>query len=602
MTAAPSAVEIDPEAIGLGGVGAPVRLFLDDDLRRGRLTALARPILAVPHLLLLTAWSLALAPGVLAATLAGIVTGRVPQGLHEFVGRYLRYSVQVSGYMQLVTEPFPAFGGDPGYPLDVDLPPRVKQSRWRIALRPLLALPAMLLARLLGVIAAFAAAGSWVLALVLGRTLPAFRDTVTYALSYKAQTLAYTGLLTDVYPTLGADVSSRAAPDESIPAPPILDRIRSGDLGSWPVIIALAIVVLAFSQTAQNFFTPGNFTNIITQMAGTCLLAYGIIFVLLIGEIDLSVSFVSGVAGVVVAKAQLPNGAHLPWYVCVFLAILAATAIGAFQGSVVALIGVPSFVVTLAGFEIWQGVIQRTVPGVIVIQDNMINNFSSYFFSAKGGWIIAGIVSAAYVGGMVGSAISGKRHGIALRSPILFALKVVLVPVIALLTVWISNKDRGVPFALLLVVGALLVWTFVAKRTTFGRHVYAVGGNAEAARRAGINVARIRILVFMISGAMSGLGGIVLAARLNSVDLNAGGGTLLIDAIAAAVIGGTSLFGGRGEIRNALIGAALISTVSNGMFILGYTTGVIFMVTGAILLLAVTFDTVARRLQVKTGR
>jgi len=382
----------------------------------------------------------------------------------------------------------------------------------------------------------------------------------------------------------------------------ILDNIRTGSLGSWPVVISLAIIVIAFSQTAQNFFTPGNFTNIITQMAGTCLLAYGVVFVLLIGEIDLSVSFVSGVAGVVVAKTQLPNGADMPWYLCIFLALLAAVLIGAFQGSIVALIGVPSFVVTLAGFEIWQGVIQRTVPGVIVIQDDMINNTSNYFFSTLAGWIMAGVVSGAYVLGMVGAAVSSRRHGIDLRDPALFALKLVVVPAIAFLTVWILNKDRGVPFALLLVVGALLVWTYVARRTTFGRHVYAVGGNAEAARRAGINVARIRILVFMISGAMSGLGGIVLAARLNSVDLNAGGGTLLIDAIAAAVIGGTSLFGGRGEIRNALIGAAMISTVSNGMFILGYTTGTIFMVTGAILLLAVTFDTVVRRLQVRSGR
>jgi D-xylose transport system permease protein len=382
----------------------------------------------------------------------------------------------------------------------------------------------------------------------------------------------------------------------------ILDAIRSGNLGSWPVVIALAIIVLVFAQTANNFFTPGNFTNIITQMAGTCLLAYGIVFVLLIGEIDLSCAFVSGVAGVVVGTTQLPNGAHLPWYVCIFLAILAATLIGGFQGSVVALVGVPSFVVTLAGFEIWQGVIQRTVPGVIVIQDNMINNTSNYFFSEVGGWIIGGLVSAAYVGGTLGAVIAGRRHGIAIRDPLVLGLKLVTVPAIALATVVICNRDRGVPFALLLVVGALLVWTFVAKRTTFGRHVYAVGGNAEAARRAGINVPRIRILVFMISGAMSGLGGIVLAARLNSVDLNAGGGTLLIDAIAAAVIGGTSLFGGRGEIRNALIGAAMISTVSNGMFILGYTTGTIFIVTGAVLLLAVTFDTIARRLQVRSGR
>ncbi|HXK34398.1 MAG TPA: ABC transporter permease [Dehalococcoidia bacterium] len=383
----------------------------------------------------------------------------------------------------------------------------------------------------------------------------------------------------------------------------IWDNVRTGNLGSWPVIGALAIIVLVFSQTAQNFFTPVNFTNIITQMAGTCLLAYGIVFVLLIGEIDLSVSFVSGVAGVIVAETQLPNGANLPWYLCVFLALLAATLIGAFQGSIVALVGVPSFVVTLAGFEIWQGVIQRTInTGVIVIQDDMINNFSNYFFSQLAGWIMAALVSGAYVAGTLWSTVQGVRHGIAVRDPIMLAIKLVAVPAVAIVTVWILNKDRGVPFALLLVVAGLLVWTFVAKRTTFGRHVYAVGGNAEAARRAGINVARIRILVFMIAGAMSGLGGIVLAARLNSVDLNAGGGTLLIDAIAAAVIGGTSLFGGRGEIRNALIGAAMISTVSNGMFILGYHPGVIFIVTGAILLLAVTFDTVVRRIQVRSGR
>jgi D-xylose transport system permease protein len=388
-----------------------------------------------------------------------------------------------------------------------------------------------------------------------------------------------------------------------------MDRARSGNLGSWPVIIALALVVLVFSQTAQNFFTPANFTNIITQMAGTCLLAYGVVFVLLIGEIDLSVSFVSGIGGVVVAQAQLPNGAHLPWYVCVFLAILATTAIGAFQGSIVALVGVPSFVVTLAGFEIWQGVILRWVPGVIVIQDPAINNFSNYLFPigwwsgwVPGGWTLGVVVSLIYVAGVAGSAYAGVRHGIPIRQPALLVLKLLVVPLIALTTVGVLNRDRGVPLALLFVVGALLVWTFVAKRTTFGRHVYAVGGNAEAARRAGINVPRIRILVFMISGAMSGLGGIVLAARLNSVDLNAGGGTLLIDAIAAAVIGGTSLFGGRGEVRNALIGAAIISTVSNGMFILGYSTGTIFIVTGAILLLAVTFDTIARRLQMRSGR
>jgi len=171
-------------------------------------------------------------------------------------------------------------------------------------------------------------------------------------------------------------------------------------------------------------------------------------------------------------------------------------------------------------------------------------------------------------------------------------------------TVWILNKpgSGGVPLGLLLMVGALVVLTFLSKRTTFGRHVYAVGGNAEAARRAGVNVPRIRILVFMIAGLMSGLGGIVLAARLQSVDLQAGSGELLINVIAAGVIGGTSLFGGRGEVRNALIGSALIYTIESGMFILGYATGIIYIVTGIVLLLAATFDTIVRRIQLRSGR
>ncbi len=380
-------------------------------------------------------------------------------------------------------------------------------------------------------------------------------------------------------------------------------NVRTGNLGNAPVVIALVFVIIYFSFTATNWLTPVNFTNLIGQLAGVCMLAYGVVFVLLIGEIDLSIAFVSGIAGVVVAELQLPTGAHLPGIVCILLALLATTAIGAFQGSFVAFIGVPSFVVTLAGFLIWQGVILRTITqGVIVIQDNTVNDVYGYFFSDLGGWIIGIVISVAYVAGMLGSAYANRRHGIALRDPALFVAKLVLIPTITLLTVWYCNRDRGVPFALLLVVAMLLILTFLAKRTTFGRHVYAVGGNAEAARRAGINVKRIRILVFMISGFMSGLGGIVLAARLNSVDLNAGGGTLLIDAIAAAVIGGTSLFGGRGEVRNALVGALLITTIANGMNTVGYTNGVIYIVTGSILLLAVTFDTIVRQRQIKAGR
>jgi D-xylose transport system permease protein len=384
----------------------------------------------------------------------------------------------------------------------------------------------------------------------------------------------------------------------------IRDAIRSGNLGSAPVIGALGLVVLFFSLTAQNFFTPVNFSNLIGQMVGTCMLAYGVVFVLLIGEIDLSIGYVSGIAGMIAALLQNPTpiGPGLPGWLCILIAITCTTIIGAFQGAFVALLLVPSFVVTLAGLLIWQGVIQLELGGVIVIQDNTINNVYGYFFSDTGGWIIAGVISFLYVALMLGGALIGRRHGIVVRDPMGLLGKVVAVPVITCLVVLISNKDRGVPFALVLVVAMLLVLTFLAKRTTFGRHVYAVGGNAEAARRAGIIVPRIRILVFMISGFMSGLGGIILASRLQSVDLNAGGGTLLIDAIAAAVIGGTSLFGGRGEVRNALIGAALIATISNGMNTKGWENAIIYIVTGGILLLAVTFDTIVRRVQVKAGR
>jgi D-xylose transport system permease protein len=404
--------------------------------------------------------------------------------------------------------------------------------------------------------------------------------------------------------TSGVAAVEAAPPGEEPLGRRIIENVKGGNLGNWPVVFALGVMVLVFGLVANNFFTAANFTNIITQMAGTTMLAYGVVWVLLLGEIDLSVAFVSGFCGVLAAELQVPGSGHdFPGLIAILLAILAGVLIGGVQGSIVALIGVPSFVVTLAGFEIWQGAIQRTITqGVIVVQDNTINNTVYYFFSDLGGWIIAALASAFYVGGVLTGVVSARRHGVAIRDPALIAGKVLVVPAVAFGVVAISNNDRGVPFALLLVIAMLLIWTYVAKRTTFGRHVYAVGGNAEAARRAGINVARIRILVFMISGAMAGLGGVVLVARLNSADLNAGGGTLLIDAIAAAVIGGTSLFGGRGEIRNALFGSLVIAVIANGLNTLGYTTGVIFIVTGLILLVAVTLDTIFRRLQARSGR
>ena len=399
-------------------------------------------------------------------------------------------------------------------------------------------------------------------------------------------------------------VSSMPERDETL-GTRVWENIKGGNLGSWPVLIGLAVIVLVFSLTAQNFFTPGNFNNILTQMAGVTLLAYGVVFVLLLGEIDLSIAYVSAIAGVVAAELQLPDSGHvLPGILPILVAVLAVVVIGAFQGSIVALIGVPSFVVTLAGLLAWQGVVQVVLGagGPIIIQNKWINYMAQYFFSKNAGWLIAALISAAYIGGVVLGALNKRKHGVAIRNPGLVALKLAALPVVAFVVVAISNRDRGLPFAGVLSVIFLVLWTYVAKRTTFGRHVYAVGGNPEAARRAGINVARIRILVFMLSGGMAGVGGVMLAARLSSVAPDQGGGTLLLDAISAAVIGGTSLFGGRGEVRSAILGAAVIATIANGLFIFQFSNGVIFITTGCILLFAVTLDTLARRRQAKTGR
>src|SRR5205823_9644351 len=334
------------------------------------------------------------------------------------------------------------------------------------------------------------------------------------------------------------------------------DNVRTGNLGILPIVIGLAVIVVFFSFKATNFFTADNFNNIIVQMAGLTMLAFGVVFVLLLGEIDLSIGYLSGIAALTVAEFQLPGSGHqYPGLVAIGIAVGVCTLIGGAQGSVVALVGVPSFVVTLAGLLIWQGVILQVleIKGVIVIQDKWVNDTANYYFSSSDGWIIAAVVTGIYALGTLGSILGRRRAGVAIRSPLLVVAKVVGVAVATFGTVAISNHanvPNGLPLAGVLVVIFLIGLTFLAKRTPFGRHVYAVGGNAEAARRAGINVARIRIIVFMISGAMAGVGGVLLAARLNSVDLNVGGGTLLLDAISAAVIGGTSLFGGRGEVRS----------------------------------------------------
>ena len=387
--------------------------------------------------------------------------------------------------------------------------------------------------------------------------------------------------------------------------------VRTGNLGALPIIVGLVIVVILFGFTAHNFFTAVNFVNLIEQTAGTTMLAYGVVFVLLLGEIDLSIGYLAGIGALIVAELQLPGSGHqLNGIIAMLIAIAAVGAIGAVQGSIVAYVGVPSFVVTLGGFLIWQGVILNKLEqrGTIIIQDRWINYTDLYIFSHTAGWLIAALISLLYPLFALYKRSSARGTTTVQESVWSVGLKAAGIAIAAFGTVAIANHatiiktHEGLPLAGLIMIFFFIVLTFLAKSTTFGRHVYAVGGNAEAARRAGINVPRIRVLVFVISGAMAAIGGIVFAAQVNSVALTFPPGNLLLNAIASAVIGGVSLFGGRGEVRGALLGAVLIGTLQNGLNTLNVSNGWIYIVTGLVLLGAVTLDTIAVRLQARSGR
>ncbi|MGA8863531.1 MAG: hypothetical protein WB444_06950 [Gallionella sp.] len=388
-------------------------------------------------------------------------------------------------------------------------------------------------------------------------------------------------------------------------------NLRTGNLGPAPIIIGEVLVVALFGFTATNFFTAVNFTNLINEMVGTAILAYGVVFVLLLGEIDLSIGYLAGIGALIVAELQLPGSGHqLNGIIAMVIAVAACAAIGGVQGSIVAFVGVPSFVVTLGGFLIWQGVILNKLEqrGTIIIQDRWINYTDSYAFSHFAGYLIAVIITAVYPLSVLYKRVAARGTEIARVNWSAFAVKFVGVAVASFGTVAIANHGKviattlGLPLSGVIVIFFAILLTFLAKWTTFGRHVYAVGGNAEAARRAGINVPRIRVLVFMISGATAGLGGIIFASQVNSVALTFPPGNLLLNAIASAVIGGVSLFGGRGEVRGALLGAVLIGTLQNGLNTLNVSNGWIYIITGLVLLGAVTLDTVAVRLQARSGR
>jgi len=419
----------------------------------------------------------------------------------------------------------------------------------------------------------------------------------------------------------GAVAAEAAADQPAVPPPPVgasmseytqawFRQVRSGDSGVLPVVIGLVIIVIIFQSQSSVFLSAGNLVNLIQQGAPFVLLGMAEVFVLLLGEIDLSVGFVAGIGAVIMATlATAPH--NLGWPIAVLAGLAATAAIGLVQGGLITRLGLPSFVVTLAGLLGWEGALIALVNlqsssngGTIRIDNPVIIDFVNGSMSPTLGWIVVGVGVGAFA--VISLLRDRRRRASGLVTPplTLTLLKIAVTAIAGVVLVVICNKNRGVlaiapvkgmPWVVPIVVGLLLAWTLLLGRTQFGRYVYAIGGNAEAARRAGINVRRIRLLSFMFCSLTAGVGGIIYASRLGSISNNIDGGTLVLYAVAAAVIGGTSLFGGRGKMLHALLGGVVVATIFNGMGLIGLSAATQDMVTALVLLAAVAVDAVARR-------
>ena len=380
------------------------------------------------------------------------------------------------------------------------------------------------------------------------------------------------------------------------------ERATQGDVGSLPVILGLVLIWAVFQYLNPNFLSPRNLTNLVLQIADIGTIAVGIVLVLLLGEIDLSVGAVSGLCAGVMAVLNVKHGVAAP--IAIAMGILTGAFIGAVQGSWFARFNIPSFVVTLAGLLAWQGVQLYVLgtTGTINVFDPTIVGLAGSFLSVQAGWILA--VAVVAIVGFDAYLVRRRRARAGLDVPGLVGvgIRLGLAAAVVLAAVAVLNSDRGLPSALLILLGFVVLFDQVTKRTTFGRYIFAVGGNAEAARRAGISVNTIRVAVFTLAGAMAACGGILATSRLLAVNQSSGGGDVLLNSIAAAVIGGTSLFGGRGSVWSAVTGALVIGSISNGMDLLALSSAIKFIVTGAVLLAAVTIDALARQGRQAAGR
>jgi D-xylose transport system permease protein len=410
------------------------------------------------------------------------------------------------------------------------------------------------------------------------------------------------------------DAEQPGSADLSTVAPPVADsagdylraywvRIKGGDTGVLPVVAGLLLVSVLFQIANNHFLTAGNLVNLLVQAAVFSLLAMGEVFALLLGEIDLSIGFVAGLSAVIMAELVQP--AHgWPWWAAILTALVVCALIGILQGSLITRIGLPSFVVTLAGLLFWEGVMLYILGdgGSILIQDDVINNIGSGTLSKIGGWVVMLVIVGIYALQTWRRDARRRDAGLMAAPQSLTIAKIVGTLLAGVALVLLCNADRGVlvpvfgvPLVILLVFAVVALWTFVLGRLKFGRYVYAIGGNAEAARRAGINIRLIRTTAFMLCSFTAGIAGVVYASRLRSISTALDGGTLVLYSVAAAVIGGTSLFGGRGKAVHGVIGGIVIAAIDNGMGLLGFSAAAKYVVTALVLLIAVTIDAVARR-------
>src|SRR5579859_2600914 len=388
-----------------------------------------------------------------------------------------------------------------------------------------------------------------------------------------------------------------------------LKRVRSGESGALPVVIGLTAIVIYFQVRNSLFLSVGNLVNLMTQAAWIVMLGMAEVFVLLLGEIDLSIGYTSAI-GAVITLWMLPAVNPYPWWLAVLAGLAATAAYGAIHGVLITRLRLPSFVVTLGGLLMGEGLllflINSAAPnagGVIRLSNNILIDIEGGSINAIAGWIVMAV--AVVLGGVFMWLRDSHRRSSNLAAPpaSVTLLKVAIMAVAGVVVVLIGNTNRGtgltvlrgVPWVVLVVLVILVAWSVLLGRTRFGRYVYAIGGNAEAARRAGISLSRIRVLAFTLGGLTAGIAGIIYASNLGSVSNNVNGVQLVLYAVAAAVIGGTSLFGGRGRMLGAVLGGLIVAVIYNGLSLLGLGAAAQNMWTAVVLLAAVAVDTLARR-------